>query len=103
MDGERCVVDRGHDCGEAGAASVMPIFVPPSVFGEMEAIFNSPVIPDMPENVVGSDVAGIKAGDEIAFVVQYDLAVISDQLTIDPHRNFTIGYRQCFSNVVRVL
>ena len=56
----------------------MSIFVPPAVFGEVQAVFNSPVIADMLEYVAWSDGVWVQTGDEIAFVVRYDFAVISD-------------------------
>ena len=69
----------------------MSIFVPPSVFGEVQIVFDPPMISNMLEDVEGSDGVWIETGDEVAFVVQYDFAVISDQLTIDSDRDFTIG------------
>ena len=69
----------------------MSIFVPPSVFGEVQIVFDPPMISNMLEDVEGSDGVWIETGDEVAFVVQYDCAVISDQLTIDSDRDFTIG------------
>ena len=69
----------------------MSIFVPPSVFGEVQTVFDPPMISNMLEDVEGSDGVRIETGDEVAFVVQYDFAVISDQLTIDSDRDFTIG------------
>ena len=49
------------------------------------------MISNMLEDVEGSDGVWIETGDEVAFVVQYDFAVISDQLMIDSDRDFTIG------------
>ena len=36
MNGDGGVVDGGHQGRESRAAGMMPIFVPPTVFGEME-------------------------------------------------------------------
>ena len=47
------IVNCSHERREARSAGVMPILIPPSVFGEMKAIFDSPVVSDVPENVVG--------------------------------------------------
>ena len=47
MNGDGGVVDGGHQGRESRAAGMMPIFVPPTVFGEMEAVLDSPVISNM--------------------------------------------------------
>jgi len=81
----------------------MAIFVPPTIFAEVQTVFDTPVISDVFKNVVGCDGTRIKAGDEIPFVIEHNLAVISGQLTINSYHDFTIGYRKCFSNVISVL
>ena len=61
------------------------------------------MIPDMLENVECSDAVWVETGDEVPFVVQQNLAIISDQLTVNSHHDFAIRYRKYFSNVVRVV
>ena len=103
MNGDRSVIERGHHRRETRPSSVVAIFVPPPIFAEVQAVFDSPVIPDVFENVFCRDRFWVKTGDKITLVVQYDFAVISDQLTINSHRDFTIGHVECFSNVIRVV
>jgi len=98
MDEECRIVDRG----EAGASRVMAILIPPAIFSEVETVFDSPMISDVFDNVVGENGFWIKAGDEITPVAQHGVTVIGGQLAIDAHHDLTIGYRQRFSNVICV-
>ena len=97
------VVDCSHHGREPRPSSVVTVFVPPAIFTEVQAIFDSPVIPDVPENISCRNGLGIETGNEVAFVTEHDLAVICHQLTIDSHHDFTIGQVKCFSDVVSVV
>lgn len=69
----------------------MPIFVPPAIFAEVQTVLDSPMIPDMSEDVVWRDGVWIKTGDEVTLVVQYDGSIVGDQLTINSYGDITIG------------
>jgi hypothetical protein len=100
---DRSVVDGGHQGRESRATGMVPIFVPPTVFGEMEAILDSPVVSDMAKNVRCTNAVWIEAGDEVACIVQHDFSIAGFQLSIDTHSDFTVGQLKRFSDVVGVV
>lgn len=103
MNRDGGVIDGGHQSREPWAAGVMPMFIPPAVFGEMEAIFDPPVVSDVAEKIKGANAIWIETGDEVPRVVKHDFSIVSYQSTIDPHDNFTIWQIERFSNVVGVV
>jgi len=86
VDGEGRVVDSGEAGGEAGPAGVVAILVPPPIFGEVQAVFDPPVVPHVGQNVCGCDLVGVEAGNEVAHVVRDELAVGGSDLAIDADR-----------------
>lgn len=78
MNRQGGIIDCGHECREPGTSGVMTIFIPPSIFAEVETVFDSPVISDVAEDVERGDGFWIEAGDEVPLVVQHDLAVVGD-------------------------
>jgi len=44
------------------------VLVPPPIFQEVEAVFQPPVVADIPQEVRGGNAVGIEAGDEIPHV-----------------------------------
>lgn len=54
----------------------MPILVPPPVFGEMKAVFDSPVVSDVPENIVSRNLVGIETRNEESCVIKHDGAIV---------------------------
>jgi hypothetical protein len=86
VDGECRVVDGGEAGGESGPAGVVAVFVPPPVLAEVEAVFDPPVIPHVPQDVRGRDAVGVEAGDEVADVVRNEFAVVGADLAIDADR-----------------
>ena len=103
MNGDGGVVDGGHQGRESRAAGMMPIFVPPTVFGEMEAVLDSPVIFNMAKNVSCTNAVRIEAGDEVACIVQHDFSIASCQLPINTHSDFSARQFERFSDVVGVV
>lgn len=103
MNGDGGVVDGGHQGRESRAAGMMPIFVPPTVFGEVKTVFDAPVISYVAENIVSRNVVRVEAGDEVARVAQYDVAIISGQLTIDTNNDLAAGQVKRFADVLGVL
>ena len=91
------VVDRCHDFGEARPSGVM------TVFGEVKTVFDAPVISYVAENIVSRNVVRVEAGDEVARVAQYDVAIISGQLTIDTNNDLAAGQVKRFADVLGVL
>lgn len=83
MDGEGRIVDRGEASGEAGPARVVTVFVPPPVLGEVQAVFDSPMVPHIGQEIGGRDPVGVEAGNEVAHVVRDELALGGADLAID--------------------
>jgi hypothetical protein len=65
---------------------VVAVLVPPAVLQEVEAVFDSPMVADVPQPVRPGDLLGIEAGDEIPHVVRENLAVGSANLAINSQR-----------------
>jgi hypothetical protein len=86
MDGEGRVVDGGEAGGEAGPAGVVAVFVPPPIFGEVQTVFDPPVVPHVPQEVGGGDAVGVEAGDEVADVVRDEFAGARADVAIDADR-----------------
>lgn len=86
VDREGRVVEGGEAGGEAGPPGVVAIFVPPPIFGEVQTVFDPPVVSHVPHEVRGGDAVGIKAGDEVADVVRHEFAGARTDLAIDADR-----------------
>jgi hypothetical protein len=77
MDREGGVIDRRHAGRQTGPTSVVTVLVPPTVFQEVQAVFDSPVLADVPKKISGGDLTGIKAAYVVASVMQHDFAIVS--------------------------
>jgi hypothetical protein len=86
VDREGGVVDRRQAGREAGSPGVVAVFVPPAILQEVEAVFHSPMVADMPQQVRRGDLLGIETGDEIPHVVRQDFAVGGANLAINAER-----------------
>lgn len=86
MDGEGGVVDRRQAGGETGPPRVMAVLVPPAILQEVEAVFQSPVAADVPQQVRRGDLLGVEAGDEVSHIARQHFAVRRAQLTIHADR-----------------
>ena len=103
MDGEGRVVDGGEASGETGPARVVTIFVPPPIFGEVQAVFDSPMIPHVRQDVRGRDLVGVEAGDEVPHVMRDKLAGGGADLAIDADRYAAVGEVEDLADVRRVV
>lgn len=81
----------------------MSILVPPAILQEVETIFQPPVVADIPQEVRGGDVVGIKAGDEVPHVEREDFAGGGANLAIDSQCYAATGQMEGFADVVGVL
>src|SRR5439155_10446836 len=59
MDREGGVVDCRQAGGEAGPPGVVAVLVPPSILQEVKAVFHSPMVADIPQEVRGGNAVGI--------------------------------------------
>jgi hypothetical protein len=74
MDREGGVVNRCQAGGEAGPPSVVAVLVPPSILQEVKAVFHTPMVADIPQQVRGGNAVGIETRNEIPHVVRKDFA-----------------------------
>ncbi len=74
MDGNGRVVDRGKAGGESGPAGMVAIFVPPAIFGKVEAVFDPPMAADVGQEVGRRDLVRVEARNEVPHVVRDELA-----------------------------
>jgi len=82
MDRECRIVDRRHAGRETWPTGVVTILVPPAVLQEVQAVFNPPVLANMPQEVGFGHLLRIEAAHIIACILEYDFAIVSMQLTI---------------------
>ena len=59
---------------------------PPPILGEVQTVFDPPVVPHVPQEVRGRDAVGVEAGDEVADVVRRRFAGARSDLAIDADR-----------------
>lgn len=86
MDGEGRVVDGGEAGGESGPPGVVAVFVPPAILQEVQAIFHTPMVADVPQQVCSGHAVGIQAGHEIPHIVRQNFAVGGADLPIHAER-----------------
>jgi len=103
VDRESGVVDGRQAGRETGPASVVAVFVPPAILQEVEAVFQPPMVADVPQEVRRGDAGGIQARDEIPHVVREQLAVGGANLAINAQRYAAAGQVESFADVVGVL
>lgn len=103
MDGEGGVVDGRQTGGETGPPGVVAVLVPPAILHKMEAVFQSPVVADVPQEVRRGDAVRIEARDEIPHVVREQLAAGGANLTINAECYPATAPGERFAEVVGVL
>jgi hypothetical protein len=102
MDADRGVVYGGQQGRETRTTGVVAIFVPPSIFQEMQR-FDPPMATNVTEEVICRDVGGIETGDEVANIVREDLAVAAAHLAIDANCNLAIRELERLAQIIGVL
>jgi hypothetical protein len=81
----------------------MAVLVPPPILHKVEAVFQPPVVADVPQEVRGGDAVRIEARDEIPHVVREQLAVGGANLAINAQCDAATGQVKSFADVVGVL
>jgi hypothetical protein len=81
----------------------MAILIPPAVFQEEGAVLDLPVIAHVGQQFIGTDLAGIDAGQEVSRIVLTHGAVLGDDVTIDAQGDLTAGEVQLLANVFGIL
>ncbi len=103
MNGEGGVVDRRHASRKPRSPRVMTILVPPAVFQEVQAVFNSPVLANVPQEICGGYLLGIEAAHVVTCIVQHDFTIVCAQLSVDTQTNLTTGKIERFPDVIGVV
>ena len=103
VDRESDRVQAGHHRGQPRPTCGMPVFVPPAVFEKVQTVFDLPVPAYIAQQIVGSHLIGIEAGDKVADVVRDYRAACSAQFAVHAQGNAATGEAQCLANVVGVL
>ena len=57
----------------------------------MQAVFDPPMLANVPQEVGGGDVVWIEAAHVVTRIMQQARAIFGEQLTIDAQRNATTG------------
>ncbi len=86
MDREGGVVDRRPAGGEAGQPAVVAVLVPPWMPQEVKAVFHSPTVADIRQEVCGGNPVGIEGRNEIPYIVRKDFAVVGANPSINSQR-----------------
>lgn len=102
-DGEGTAIERGESFGRPGPAGSMSIFVPPPIFDEEEAVLDLPVLADQFQQLVGADLAGIEARQEVARIVRAHAAIAGKDIAVHAERNLAAGEVQRLANVVGIV
>lgn len=77
MNGEGGVVNGRHAGRETWPTGVVTILVPPAIFYEVQAVFNSPVLANVPQQIGCGHLIWIKAAHIVARIMQNDFAIVS--------------------------
>ena len=85
------VVDRGQTGGQAGAARVVTIFVPPAVLDEMKAVFHLPVATNVRLKLTRRDRIGIQTRHEVTAVAGKKRSVRATHFAIKTQRDSATG------------
>lgn len=89
--------------GEARPARPVAVFIPPAIFQKEDAVFDLPVLPHRRQELVGVDVTGIDAAEEVARLREAYNAVVAGHVTIDAQRDLTSRELQRVANISGVL
>ena len=103
QDGECEVGQGGEDLAEAGAAEIMTVFVPPTVFDEVQRVLDLPMVANNFLEIGRRDVRRIKTRDEVSRVVRKQRTIMADHIAIDAHNDLTIRDVQLFAKVIGVV
>jgi hypothetical protein len=82
---------------------MVSIFIPPTIFEEVQAVFDFPVAANQLQKIGRCYRVGIEAGDEIADVVGNNLSTRLTHFAIDAQRDPATWQPQCLANVIGVV
>jgi hypothetical protein len=91
---------RGKAVGQSGALGIVTIFVPPTVFDEMQAIFHLPMVAYSRFKVRGCNRTRIETGGKIAAVARTKDAVARSHFAIDAQREAASGKVQTLAEII---
>lgn len=103
QDRHCCAIEHGQAFSQAGPASVMPILIPPAVFGEEVAVLDLPVVAHGLQQPGRGDTLGGDAGDKVACIVRNELALSRQHVAIHAHGDVAVRHLQTFTNILGVV
>lgn len=93
----------GEPLGEAGPAGPVAVLIPPAVFEKEDAVLDLPMSAHGSQQVVGTNVVGTDAGQEVARIGQLHRAIVADDITIHAQRDLTAWKGQPLANVLGIV
>jgi hypothetical protein len=81
----------------------MAVLIPPAIFDEVQAVFHLPVVANVGLQRGGGDASRVKAGGEIATIVQENLSLGRADFTIDTEDDLTIRKVQTLADIRGVI
>jgi hypothetical protein len=97
------VGQRGEDFGQARPFGVVTILVPPTVFDEVKAVFDLPVVANVGLQRGRRDRGRVKAGHEITALVGENLTIGRTHFAIDTEGDLTMGKVQTLADILGVI
>ena len=101
--GEGEVGEGCEDLAESGTAEIMAVFVPPSVFDEVQRVLDLPMIANQFLKIGRRDIRRVKTRNEVASVTRKKRVRRGEHLAIDTHNDLTIRDVQLFAKVVGIV
>ena len=95
--------ELGEPVREARPTGPVAVLVPPAIFEKEDAVLDLPMPAHRGKQVVGTNVIGADARQEVARVGQVDSAVFANDIAIDAQRDLTARKGQLLANVLGVV
>jgi len=93
------VGQRGEAFSQAGTLGIVPVFVPPAVLDEVQAVFHLPVAANVGMKFGRRDGAWIEAGHEVPAFLEQESAIGRTHFAIDTHGDLAVGNVQMLAEI----
>ena len=103
QDGESKIRQCGKNFAQAGTTQIVTVFVPPSVFDEVQGVLDLPVVTHQFLKIGRPHLRRIDARDEVASVVRKKCVRRIEHIAIHTQNDLTIRDVQLFAKVLRVV
>ena len=99
-----CEVGEGcEDRTESGATEIMAVFVPPTVFDEVQRVLDLPMIANQFLKIGRRDIRRVKTRDEVSRVARKKCVRRGEHFAINTHNDLTIRDVQFLAKVVGIV